>query len=55
MTKRYEVQIVESRDLVFEVEAESEDEAFDLARELDSSEAVRDSYRGREDDWAREL
>lgn len=44
---RFEVSIVESRDLVFEVEAESADEAADIANDLDTSEAVRDSFRER--------
>jgi hypothetical protein len=49
---KFEVQIVESRDLVFEVEADNEEEAYDLAMDLDSTEAVRDSFRSRERDWA---
>jgi hypothetical protein len=52
---RFEVQIVESRDLVFEVEADSEAEAADLANDMDASAAVRDSFRSREHDWTVQL
>ena len=52
---KFEVQIVESRDLVFEVEADSEDEAQSIALEMDATEAVRDCFRSRETDWAKEL
>jgi hypothetical protein len=52
---KYEVQIVESRDLVFEVEADSDDEAQELAMEMDSSDAIRDSYRDRAHDWTAKL
>lgn len=51
----FEVQIVESRDLVFEVEADSSDEAASLAMELDASEAVRDSFRERSHDWVQRI
>jgi hypothetical protein len=54
MTK-YEVQIVESRDLVFEVEAETEEEAAELASEMDAADAVRDSFRDRSLDWVATL
>lgn len=48
---RFEVCIVESRDLIFEVEAKDADEAFEIANDLDASEAVRDSFRERTRDW----
>jgi len=52
---RFEVQIVESRDLVFEVEADTAAEAEEIANDLDSSEVVRDSFRSRELDWSASL
>jgi hypothetical protein len=54
MTK-YEVCIVESRDLIFEVEADSEDEAAQMAHELDTTEAVRDQFRERTLEWTEKL
>jgi hypothetical protein len=52
---RFEVCIVESRDLVFEVEAETEDEAAGIADDMDATEAVRDSFRSREHEWTNRL
>ena len=52
---KWEVQIVESRDLVFEVDAASADEAFEIATELDASDATRDSFRSRERDWEQRM
>jgi hypothetical protein len=49
---RFEVQIVESRDLVFVVDADTPEAAAELANDLDASEALRDSFRSRELDWA---
>jgi hypothetical protein len=49
---KFEVQIVESRDLIFEVEAETADEAAELAKDMESDEAVRDSFRERTIDWS---
>lgn len=48
---KYEVQIVESRDLVFEVDADNPEAAQEIAMDMDASEALRDSYRSREHDW----
>jgi len=48
---RFEVQIVESRDLVFIVEADSEEAALAFAMDMDSDEAARDCFRSREHDW----
>lgn len=52
---KFEVYIVESRDLVFEVEAETEDEANAIAEGLDAGDAVRDSFRSREHEWTAKL
>lgn len=48
---RFEVCIVESRELIFEVEAEDADHAFEIANDLDTNEAIRDSFRERTRDW----
>ena len=48
---RYEVQLVESRDLVFEVDADNPEEAAEIAMDLDACDAKRDSFRSRELDW----
>jgi hypothetical protein len=48
---KFEVCIVESRDLIFEVEAEDADEAFEIANDMEANEAVRDSFRERTRDW----
>jgi hypothetical protein len=47
----YTVAIAESRDLVFHVEADSEDEATQLAEDMEAGEAVRDSFRERTHEW----
>lgn len=52
---RFEVLIVESRDLIFEVEADNEDEATQLANDMDAGEAVKDSFRERVHEWTNEL
>jgi hypothetical protein len=52
---KFEVCIVESRDLVFEVEADSADEAAAIADDMDATEAVRDSFRSRELDWTEKV
>jgi hypothetical protein len=49
--QRFEVQITESRDLIYEVEAETADEAAEIAKDMDSDEAVRDTFRERQIDW----
>jgi hypothetical protein len=49
--KRFTIQIVESRDLIFHIEADSEEEAAEIANEMDTTEAVRDGFRSREHDW----
>jgi hypothetical protein len=49
---KFEVCIVESRDLIFEVEAENAEEAAELANEMEANDAVRDSFRERTLDWA---
>jgi hypothetical protein len=51
----FEVQIVESRDLVFRVEADTEEQATEIANDLEASEAVRDSFRERTHDWTMEV
>jgi HSP90 family molecular chaperone len=52
---KFEVQITESRDLIYEVEAETADEAAELAKDMDSDEAVRDTFRERQIDWTMPL
>jgi hypothetical protein len=49
--QRFEVQITESRDLLYEVEAETADEAAEIAKDMESDEAVRDTFRERQIDW----
>jgi hypothetical protein len=49
---RFEVQITESRDLIYEVEAETADEAAEIAKDMESDEAVRDTFRERQIDWS---
>lgn len=51
---KFEVCIVESRELVFEVEADSADEAASIADDMDTSDAVRDSFRERTHEWTEE-
>jgi hypothetical protein len=48
---KFEVQITESRDLLYEVEAETADEAAEIAKDMESDEAVRDTFRERQIDW----
>lgn len=48
---KFEVCITESRDLVFEVEAKDADEAFEIANDMESCDAIRDSFRERQLDW----
>lgn len=48
---RFEVCIIESRELVFVVEADTNDEAFDIAADMDTPDAVRDSFRERTREW----
>lgn len=52
---KFEVCIVESRDLVFEVEAETADEAASIANDMDTTDAVRDSFRERIIEWTEEV
>lgn len=52
---RFEVCIVESRDLVFEVEASTAEEASAIALDLDTTDAARDSFRERTLDWSESL
>lgn len=49
--KIFEVCIVESRDLIFSVEADSVDEAELIANDMDASEAIRDQFRERTLEW----
>lgn len=50
--KQFEICIVESRDLVFEVEAANAEEAATIAYDMGGDEAVRDSFRERIIEWA---
>lgn len=51
----FEVCIVESREYVFEVEAEDESEAESIANDLEVDDAKRDQFRQREHDWTTKL
>lgn len=48
---RHQVMIVEQRELLFEVEADSPEQAQEIAMDMDATEAVRDSFRERNHDW----
>lgn len=52
---QYEVQITESRDLLFIVEADDEHEAREIAMDMDASEATREQFRERQHDWVEAL
>lgn len=48
---KFEVCIVESRELVFVVEAKDDVEAYYIADEMNTQDAVRDSFRERTFEW----
>lgn len=52
---KFEVCIVESRDIVFEIEADSEAEAEEIAFEMEANDAVRDQFRERSLEWVTPL
>jgi len=51
---KYDICIVESRDLRFEVEADSMEDAMNIAMDMETYEAVSDCYRQREHEWQAE-
>lgn len=51
MMAKFTVQLVESRDIVYHVEADNADEAQQIAMDMETDDAVRDGYRSREHDW----
>lgn len=52
---KFQVCITESVDLVFEVDAESWDEAMSTAMELDSTEAGHTCFKKRNHEWTVKL
>ncbi len=50
---KYQICIVESRDLIFEVEADSQEDAEEIA--MESEDFITDSFRERVLDWAVKL
>lgn len=52
---KFRVCVVESRDYIFEIEADTQAEAEDAARDTDVSESTSDSFRENVVDWCEKI
>lgn len=52
---RFRVSVVESRDVLYEIDADSKEEAEEIAKEMTADESVSDQFRESYVDWSERL